>query len=652
MRINYKFLFNYLDDRLDASQTHELMTSLKEEPRVREMLDRLTQVLKNPLLQQPHGKEGEWPNANLVSTYLEGTLKGEDLKTVEDVLQSDDHFLAHLATCHKVISGLIPIPIPARGSIRSYELGKEVGATQSAPPRPKLKSSSIPKAQIEPKVFSKNKLFLMISGPMMMIILGTVLLKLIPPTVNTSTKSEIESEIKTEAPKVQEEIKPLTKLPEKKEPPKIEMKKGEPANLTPVKIRPITKDEPKVLKTLGKPDGETQTEIASLQEVVREKILLLYKQIENQPFTRALNPSHLSTSFIYMCMPGSTLNTEINNQLQINFLGETRGVSADPMHAPCIFKFYDRSTKQVDLALKSGRVFIKTKDPVTIIVRSWDLKTALEINLKNDSELVLEANLETILLGVLQGSCTIHQEKKEKPLSEFLKGNLLTINSQGETKKLTSQENHLIFSNQLIPLEFVSNNKVLPAALNELLLALKPNIDISQAILAYILANNSNDARRNIGCLALAALGEGKKLMELWRTDTAQQSMLRLYGIQGLKLWLMMEPASADFLYNASLKEGWLLQAGYTPEQSQILKKLLAAMPKAARKEDYEELFALLLNENTKIRELAYLQLRQYAKIEKDIPNFLPLAQPASRSIEVARWQELLRNGSLPLKPE
>jgi hypothetical protein len=55
MRINYKFLFNYLDDRLDTSQTHELMTLLKEEPKVREMLDRLTQVLKNPLLQQPHG---------------------------------------------------------------------------------------------------------------------------------------------------------------------------------------------------------------------------------------------------------------------------------------------------------------------------------------------------------------------------------------------------------------------------------------------------------------------------------------------------------------------------------------------------------------------------------------------------------------------
>ena len=149
MRINYKFLFNYLDDRLDASQTHELMTLLKEEPRVREMLDRLTQVLKNPLLQQPHGKEGNWPNANLVSTYLEGSLKGDDLKTVEDVLQSDDHFLAHVATCHKVISGLIPIPVPTRTSIRSYELGKDVGATQSAPPRPKMKSSVMPKAQTQ-----------------------------------------------------------------------------------------------------------------------------------------------------------------------------------------------------------------------------------------------------------------------------------------------------------------------------------------------------------------------------------------------------------------------------------------------------------------------------------------------------------------------
>lgn len=60
MRINYKFLFNYLDDRLDTSQTHELMTLLKEEPKVRAMLDRLTQVLKtlcfnNPMAKKVHG---------------------------------------------------------------------------------------------------------------------------------------------------------------------------------------------------------------------------------------------------------------------------------------------------------------------------------------------------------------------------------------------------------------------------------------------------------------------------------------------------------------------------------------------------------------------------------------------------------------------
>ncbi|MEN9671843.1 MAG: hypothetical protein RL553_108 [Planctomycetota bacterium] len=652
MRINYKFLFNYLDDRLDASQTHELMTLLKEEPRVREMLDRLTQVLKNPLLQQPHGKEGTWPNANLVSTYLEGSLKGDDLKTVEDVLQSDDHFLAHVATCHKVVSGLIPIPIPPRTSIRSYELGKDVGATQSAPPRPKMKSSVMPKAQTQSKGISKNKLILMISGPMLMVILGILLLKIMPPTVKTSEEAKGISEV----PKVEQANKPLAMLPEKKEQPKeapkVEMKKIEPSIPITKAAIPIPKEEPKVLKMIGKADGETQTEIASLQEVAREKILLLHKPLENQPFTRALNPTFLSTSFIYLCLPGNMLNAEINNQLQINFTGETRGASFDPMHVPCVFRFYARSVKQVDMALKSGRASIKTKAPATIIVRSWDLKTAWEVNLKNDSELVLEANTETILLGVLEGSCSIQQEGKEKPLPEFLAGSLLTINAQGETKRLTSQENNLIFSNQPIPLEYVSNNKALGAALDELLLALKPNLEISQAILAYILANNSNDARRNIGCLALAALGEGKKLLELWRTDTVQQSMLRLYSIQGLKLWLLMEATGADLLYNASLKEGWLAQAGYTPEQSQILKNLLVLRPNVARKQDYEELIGLLLNENTKIRELAYLQLRYYAKTEKELPSFLPLAQPASRTVEVARWQELLRNGLLPVKSE
>lgn len=652
MRINYKFLFNYLDDRLDASQTHELMTLLKEEPKVRKMLDRLTQVLKNPLLQQPHGKEGGWPNANLVSTYLEGTLKGDDLKIVEAILQSDDHFLAHVATCHKVISGLIPIPIPSRTSIRSYALGKEVGATQTAAPIPKVKPSNMPRPQAQAKVISKNKLILMISGPMLMILLGMLLLKVFLPTARTTK----ESEVLPEAPKIQQEDQSVAKLAEKKEPlkeaPIAEVKKSEPSNRIIKEAPPIPKKELPVLKSIGKADGETQTEIANLQEVPREKILLLHKPHENHSFTRALNPTYLSTSFIYLCLPGSTLNTELNHQLQINFMGETRGASFNPRYAPCVFRFYASGVKQVDMALKSGRASIKTKASATIIVRSWDLKTALEVHLKNDSELVLETNTDTILLGVLQGSCNIHQEGKDKPMPELLTGSLLTINTQGETKKRTSQENNLIFSNQTIPLEFVSNHKALGASLEELLLALKPNLDISQAILAYILASNSNDARRNIGCKALAALGEGKKLLELWRTDTAQQSMLRLYSLQGLKLWLTMEPTGADFLYNASLKEGWLPQAGFTQEQSQILKNLLAAMPQEARKQDYEELFGLLLNDNTKIRELAYLQLRCYAKMENDIPNFLPLAQPASRTVEVARWQEMLRNGSLPVKPE
>lgn len=658
MRINYKFLFNYLDDRLDNSQTHELMTLLKEEPKVREMLDRLNQVLKNPLLQQPHGKEGTWPNANLVSAYLEGTLKGDDHKAMEDVLQSDDHFLAHVATCHKVVSGLIPIPIPTRASIRSYALGKEVGATQTAPPKPKGKLFGTPKPQTQPKVISKNKLILMISGPMLMIVLGMLLLKVFPATVKKVNVSEPISE----APKIQQEAIPLVKYPEKKETPigvaKVEMKKIETSNPITKDAPPTPKAEVKVLKTLGKPDVETQTEIASLQEIAKEKILLLHTALENQPFTRAVNPTFLSTSLIYLCLPGSTLNSEINNQLQINnplqinFVGETRGVSFDPMHAPCVFRFYNRGANQVDMALKSGRVSIKTKTPATLILRSWDLKTSFEVNIKNDSDLIFETNTNTILLGVVQGSCIIHQEGKEKPLPEFLAGSLLTINAQGETKKLTSQENNLIFSNQPIPLEYISNNKALGAALDELLLALKPNIDISQATLAYILANNSNDARRNLGCLALASLGEGKKLLELWRTDTNQQSLLKLYSIQGLKLWLMIEPTGAKFLYDASLKEGWLPQAGYTDEQSQILKKLLTALPKVARKQDYEELFGLLLNENTKIRELAYLQLRYYSKTEKELPNFLPLAQPASRTVEVARWQEMLRNGLLPVQPE
>jgi hypothetical protein len=114
----------------------------------------------------------------------------------------------------------------------------------------------------------------------------------------------------------------------------------------------------------------------------------------------------------------------------------------------------------------------------------------------------------------------------------------------------------------------------------------------------------------------------------------------------------MMEPAEAGRLYIQDSMDGWLPRAGYTPEESKVIKKLLTEMPAQARQKDYEELLGLLTHENARIRELSYLQLRHYAKITKDIPDFLSLAQPASRSVEVSKWRELLENGQLPIKQD
>lgn len=652
MRVNYKFLFNYLDDRLDASQTHELMLMLKEEPRVVEMLDRLRGVLNNPVFQQPHGKEGNWPNANLVSAYLEGTLKGDDLKTVEDVLESDDHFLAHLATCHKVISGLIPIPVPSRTLSRSYELGKEVGAIQKMPAKPK----AIPREKLEDQVptqaISKNTMILIISGPMLMILLGLLLLKTSKPPEKPVTHTEI----KAGTPSVEQNKNEFAKLPEKKDPiktdPVISNKKNE-VMVPQVKgANPITKETTIIPKMISKANLETRVEAASLQEVNRENILLMHKQASNQPYTRMINPVHLETSLIYLCLPGSMLSAEPNKNLQINFVGETRSTNPEPMYSSCEFRFYSNETKVVDISLKNGRAVIKSKNPQRMILRSWDFKIALEIELKDDSEIVMEAAADKLHFGISHGSCIIHQDGKEKPMPELPAGGMVFINSLGEIKRQTAGEKNPIFSSQPIPLEFISNDKALGAALSELSLALKPNLDVTQAILGYIFANNSNDARRNIGCLALGAMGEAKKLLELWGTDSPQQTLLRLYALKGLRLWLMMEPAEAGRLYIQDSMDGWLPRAGYTPEQSLVIKKLLTEMPAQAGKKDYEELLGLLTHENARIRELSYLQLRQYARTTKDIPDFLSLAQPASRSVEVSKWRELLENGQLPIKQD
>ena len=150
-----------------------------------------------------------------------------------------------------------------------------------------------------------------------MIILGMLLLKIMPPTLKIPEEAKGISEV----PKVEQENKTLTKLPEKNEQPKeaskVEMKRIEPSIPITKAAIPIPKDDPKVLKMIGKADSETQTEIASLQEVAREKILLLHKPLENQPFTKAINPTFLSTSPIYICLPGSMPTAEIKNELQI-----------------------------------------------------------------------------------------------------------------------------------------------------------------------------------------------------------------------------------------------------------------------------------------------------------------------------------------------
>ncbi len=647
MRMNMKFFLDYLDDQLDTSQTHQMVLMLKEDPEATKKLERLINVLKNPKVHYSSIEVQKWPSDIKIANYLEGNSKADELREIEILLEGDDCFLAHLATCHQVITGKVKQEILPQSYLRNYALGKDFGATQTPPPALQQKVSARKKQAVEPiPVVSKN-LAMLLSGSLLMIGFGVLLMCFFAEPV----KEEFAKNLK------EVEVIPFILITDKKNLDAVaipketksespEAFKNEKAVATPL-LNPITKVEPKVLKVINQADSIKVLEIAYIPDSLRDKTLLFSRTDGKAPFNQVVGVRALVSLTEYLCLPGCEVECEIAQGIQMKVLGENRMSFAEPLHFPAHFKFFANPEIKCDFAIKQGKCVINNIAANKFILRDWNINQAFEISLGRNSEVAFEVFEQKFYFGVLQGTCHIYVAGKEKPLPQLLAGSAVLIDSKGEVKKITSKETNLLLSSDFALFKNIPNQANLNASLSELLLVLKPGIDPTQAIFAYINAVNSNDARRYVGCMALAALGDGEKLLTLLRNDLPLMAIMRQSAARALFLWLRSEPERFILLFNPILNSGFLIDTGFDSTQSILILRLLAKMPINPTKLIYNELFDYLLQENKWIRELAYWQLCSYANM-KNPPEFLRNSTPKSRTEEVTHWYELLENGLLP----
>ncbi|MEY4393957.1 MAG: hypothetical protein RL595_1206, partial [Planctomycetota bacterium] len=126
MEVNYKLLLDYVDDQLEGLEARQVMARVREEESWQIALRRIRLVLDQPELQSLPGDISSWPDENLIAGFLDGTLQDQERVRIEQLIEKDDYLLAHLATCHRVLTGLTELKIGQDVYQKMYSMGGEL----------------------------------------------------------------------------------------------------------------------------------------------------------------------------------------------------------------------------------------------------------------------------------------------------------------------------------------------------------------------------------------------------------------------------------------------------------------------------------------------------------------------------------------------
>lgn len=125
-RLTLRTLLAYIDDTLDPVQASDLGKQVAASDEAKKLIERIKKVtrrrgLTNPV---PASDEDDVSDPNTVAEYLSDTLRGPQLRELEETCLASDVNLAEVAACHQILTLLLtePVRVPPSANQRMYRL--------------------------------------------------------------------------------------------------------------------------------------------------------------------------------------------------------------------------------------------------------------------------------------------------------------------------------------------------------------------------------------------------------------------------------------------------------------------------------------------------------------------------------------------------
>jgi len=126
MRLTLRTLLAYLDDVLEPAQAREIGEKLAENKEAAQLVARIRDVIRRRRIAAPElAGPGSGPDPNLVSSYLENSLEPGRVVELEKLFMESDIHLAEVAACHKILTMVLGQPLDVSEDVRErmYALG-------------------------------------------------------------------------------------------------------------------------------------------------------------------------------------------------------------------------------------------------------------------------------------------------------------------------------------------------------------------------------------------------------------------------------------------------------------------------------------------------------------------------------------------------
>lgn len=139
MKLTLRTLLAFLNETVSEDEAAALRKKIKESPAIRELIQRIRQVVSQPQLMAPRvlGK-GLGADPNYAAEYIDNTLDLEQVAEFEKLTIGSDIFLAEIAEAHQILASLAEIDEGVSGRLRNRLYKATESVYKSDPDEPAM----------------------------------------------------------------------------------------------------------------------------------------------------------------------------------------------------------------------------------------------------------------------------------------------------------------------------------------------------------------------------------------------------------------------------------------------------------------------------------------------------------------------------------